>query len=384
MTTDKRNKLSADAFAKKFENVPKLPVVRESLWKGPCEDGITVSLLSRFLVCRERFRAMVVDGYTVKPEFNAPIEFGNMWHLCEEVNAQDKKGEDLWAYHLLKYNEKLNSQYTRSSEEIQEWYDKCRVMFPIYLDFWKAPESNITPLLSEQVFDVPYALPDGRVVRLRGKWDRVDLVTKHGVKGLRIRDNKTKSRIEEDVIRRQLTFDLQMMFYTVALDISGPRCTEEVHSQGVRSVFLGRVPITGFQYNVVKRPGQYQGKKEDRTGFCNRLRDLVKESPNEFFARWDVPVSKEDIEDFKKKFLNNTLKQLCDWWEWIQLVIQMRKKGGKTDWFENPIHTMSPFGVWNPLTEGAGTHLDRYVMMGDSSGLVRSTNLYPELVEVKQ
>lgn len=145
------------------------------------------------------------------------------------------------------------------------------------------------------------------------------------------------------------------------------------------SKVLDKHGIIGFQYNVVKRPSHYQGKKEDRTGFCNRLRDLVKENPGEFFARWDVPVTASDIADFRKKFLDPVLTQLCDWWAWIDTVHTTRLKGGKTDYFDNPIHWMHPFGCWNALDEGGGTHLDRYVMTGDPSGLTRSDDLYPEL-----
>ena len=54
------------------------------IWDGPEEDGITQSLLSRFLVCRERFRILVVDGLKPVDQFSSRIEYGQMWHLCEE------------------------------------------------------------------------------------------------------------------------------------------------------------------------------------------------------------------------------------------------------------------------------------------------------------
>lgn len=378
--------------ADKIASVSLPKTTTECVWGGPKKDGITVSLLSKFLCCRERFRALVVDGFRPREEFVPAIEFGNMWHLCEESVASEKRyfGEYVGTTDmddsLIKYKEELGNKFKTQRAEIEEWYDKCRVMFPIYLDYWKKPEENCTPLLAEQVFDVLYTLPDARVVRLRGKWDRVDLVTLNGKRGLRLRDNKTKSRIDQDQIQRQLTFDLQMMFYTVAIDEDRRQFDAQgkyLVVEGGKKVLLTKDPIVGFQYNVVKRPSHYQGKKEDRTGFCNRFRDLVKESPGEFFMRWDVPVSHTDIVEFRRRFFDNTLMQLCDWWEWIDTVITVKKKGGKTDWFDNSIHTVHPFGVYNSLDEGGGTHLDRYVMTGDEGGLTRTQDLYPELKESK-
>ena len=54
-------------------------------WKGPVEDGITFSLLSRWVVCRERFRLQAIEGLKEDEGFVAPIEFGSLWHEAEEA-----------------------------------------------------------------------------------------------------------------------------------------------------------------------------------------------------------------------------------------------------------------------------------------------------------
>ncbi len=36
---------------------------REPVWKGPEVDGVTQSLLSRYLTCKERFRLLVIEGF---------------------------------------------------------------------------------------------------------------------------------------------------------------------------------------------------------------------------------------------------------------------------------------------------------------------------------
>src|SRR5688572_23342153 len=61
------------------------------LWKGPESDdpngGITFSALSRFLCCRERFRLVMIEGLRPADGFNHKIEYGQMWHACEEAHA---------------------------------------------------------------------------------------------------------------------------------------------------------------------------------------------------------------------------------------------------------------------------------------------------------
>src|SRR4051794_6290554 len=86
------------------------------LWKGPEEDGITFSLLSQFLVCRERFRVRVIEGLSAGGGFNHRIEYGSMWHTCEEALAaiapdspsmvEPHKSE--WEPHLRAHAERLS------------------------------------------------------------------------------------------------------------------------------------------------------------------------------------------------------------------------------------------------------------------------------------
>ena len=91
----------------------------------------------------------------------------------------------------------------------------CRVQFPIYLRWWskKKDEKGRVSLLQEQVFNVPYELPSGRVVYLRGKWDGIDLIKGN----VWLLEHKTKGDIDEHILNRNLSFDLQTMLYLVAL-----------------------------------------------------------------------------------------------------------------------------------------------------------------------
>lgn len=389
---------------------------QEPVWKGPEEDGITFSMLSRFLVCRERFRLLVVEGLKPADQFNHRIEYGSMWHTCEEALA---KGPDptnprrpRWPDALLGYCRALCNTYPTSQEQIDHWYNVCKVQFPVYMDYWrKHPDvTGRTPLLQEQVFDIPYSLPSGRTVRLRGKWDAVDLIGSGKDAGIYLQENKTKADIHEESLKRQLTFDLQtMMYLTVMTQDTGIDCFEEVKMRvgnGIMPSDKSRSSIRGVRYNVVRRPlGGGKGSivrhkpnksnpaGESKAEFYERLGGIIREDPGYYFMRWKVEVYPADVERFRRECLDPILEQLCDWWSWVRLSSQGDNAGIPYGPFSpddgcvnsvdqsvrSSIHFRHPFGVYNPMNEGGGSDLDEYLNSGSEVGLRRVDNLFSEL-----
>jgi hypothetical protein len=353
------------------------------LWKGPEEDGITFSLLSRFLVCRERFRLLVVEGLRPAPAFNHRIEFGSMWHVCEEAHADG--GLD-WNRQLQAYCSHLAQQYPTSRQQVEHWCNVCKVTFPVYVDYWSdhPDTTDRTPLLQEQVFDVPYQLPSGRTVRLRGKWDGVDLISQGKTAGIYLFETKTKGDVREGQIRRQLNMDLQTMLYLVALQTDWAEVMNHVDSLKKWSDLSGP---SGIRYNVVRRPlsggkgtiVQHKPTKskpfgESAEAFYQRLQGIIAEDPGYYFTRWRSEVSPADVKKFREQCLDPILEQLCLWYDWVVL--------GKVDpdFMLNVSPTWRhPFGVWNPLDEGGSSDLDEYLENGSEVGLHRTENLFPEL-----
>jgi hypothetical protein len=360
-------------------------------WKGPEVDGITQSLLSKFLVCRERFRIQVIEGWKPADRFSKGLEYGNMWHICEEHFAA---GND-WLQPLTQYCARLCKKYPTDQQEIDKWYNVCKIQFPVYVDFWSkhADVRSRTPLLQEENFKVPYELPSGRVVLLRGKFDSVDLIGKGKSAGIYLQENKSKGDIDEEKMRRQLEsgFDLQTMMYLIAL--------ENLEAErGTNKIEIVRHPVKGVRYNVVRRPlsggkgsiRQKQGSKnvpaETASEFYDRLKtDYIEAEPEYFFMRWKVEVSEQDIERFKQQCFNPLLEQLCCWYDVMTLgevkaeIETINYVGGK-----NLTHYRMPSGIYNPLTEGRETEYDEYLLTGNTVGLERVKNLFPELESEKQ
>ena len=352
------------------------PKPQGPVWKGPEVDGVTQSLLSRFLVCRERFRLLVVEGLRPVDSFNARLEFGQMWHVCEEALASSSD----WRPALLAYCKAgLATRYPMDREKIDHWYNICKALFPLYVDHWsKNPDvKERTPLFQEQVFDVPYALPSGRKVRLRGKWDSVDLIGSGKTAGIYLQENKTKSSIDANKLTRQLSFDLQTMIYSVAL-IEG----QSLKSLGDR----GRLNFRGVRYNVIRRSAHKSVESMLKKIEDDRADGRI----GEWFGRWKVEVSEADVLKFRRQCLDPILEQLCDWWEHCDYC---RKNGyGMFDptWVRKgrnesedrkfqAAHYRHPFGVYNVLDEGGSSDLDAYLESGSEVGLERTTRMFSEL-----
>lgn len=366
---------------------------RKPVWNGPEIDGVTQSLLGRFLADRERFRLLVVEGLKEKDRFSHRLEYGNLWHVCEEATAQKKP----WQLALQEYAKGLVEKYRESGQEIDKWYRICKIQFPIYLRFWSA-HSDVkrrTPIFQEHSFKTRYKLPSGRVVILRGKYDAVDLVEEPPV-GIYLQENKSKGEIIQAQLRSQLTYDLQSMTYLTAL-----------YNEPLPAKFQ-RHPINGFRYNVIRRPlsgrefniVQLKGRGKEKKGaetddmFYSRLAKLIEanagyvsqgDNSPKFFMRWRVEVTKAELLAFQLQSLNPILEQLCDWWEWIERnpfdpwTPRDRDNVDGVGWDRNSVHYRYPYGVYNPAAEGRQGEYDDYLATGNLRFLDRVDNLFPEL-----
>jgi hypothetical protein len=359
------------------------PKRKEPAWKGPEVDGVTQSMLQKFLVCKERFRIQAIEGWAVQDEFKHAIEYGNMWHECEEALA----GNNDWREALKVYCQKLCKRYPLQQEQISKWYNVCLTQFPIYVDYWKndSDEKNRTPLLQEETFNVPYELPSGRVVKLRGKWDSVDLIGKGKRADVWLKENKTKGDINEEQMRRQLTFDLQTMIYLIALKES----CQERNPNPPWAFKSTTASVKGVRYNVIRRPlaggrGSIRPHKATKTkpaetmeNYYRRLGGKIEAEPEYYFIRWKVNITQEDIDRFKREFLNPCLEYLCDWYGSVT-SISSRKNPFHFE-YNKSLHYRMPYGVYNPLTQGRTTELDEYLISGSTVGLRQIENLFPEL-----
>lgn len=402
---------------------------RPPLWLGPILDGITFSLLSKFLVCRHRFWLKVIEGLKEDEGFNHALEFGSMWHEGEEAHAAGKD----WKKPMARFRDQLRREHLNAETEITKTFLIATHTFPLYVDYWRKhpDEKRRKPILEEVSFRVPYKLPSGRVIILRGKWDCVFRLGK----SLKLQENKTKGKIDDKGIQATVDQNLQTMLYQIALRTLVDEMREKIKNHHAFVYPAELMPlmqavaegcsVRGVLYNVVRRPlsdnfaiKQRKGRvvnKKDAKGksimgkngkpikitkgtesdaqFYNRMAKGIKENPGHSFMRWNVTLSTSDVDKFKMKVFHPIVEGLLDWWEWIEPdphnPWRMPSKLEKSTYQPERtialgipgggIHYQTPWGVYNNIFGGFRGDFFDLLTTGRRSNTIQATTLFPEL-----
>jgi len=377
------------------------------LWTGPYEEGISFSLLSKFLVCRHRFYLKTITGVEEDEGFNHKIEYGSMFHCMIETLGDYKTKQEAFEAKdaaVDKYCQSLIQKYPESEAEIIKWKIICKGQYRIYYDYWTTHRQwkGIKRVFHELDFKIPYKLPSGRTINMRGKIDGGVLPGA----SFMIEETKTKGRIDDQGIGRTLKQNLQTMFYRTAWEqivTQDPSYVFELVDSGkviapkdfkTRIAKNGKIkPCAGVAYNVIRRPlsdfrSIRQKKAETDAQFLKRLNEKIAEDPAYNFMRWRVRIKKDEVTTFQQTCLDPILEQLCDWWEWVAadpedpFRIPTTVHDMKPSTIAIPgggIHWQAPFGVYNGMYDGyRGDYYD-FLTTGSTKNLVEITNLFPEL-----
>lgn len=354
---------------------------KEPLWKGPYKEGVSFSLLSDFLVCRERFRLHVIEGFREKESFDHKLYYGSFFHACEEARHLGKNWKDA----LRNIHRKMVTRYPDDHAEINKWIEICKRQYPHYVTHYTKDMGKVK-FIPEKIFMVPYILPSGRVIILRGMIDGI-YTKKDGT--VVIQENKTKGYIDWPAIESTIFWNLQAMIYFLM--------SREMIAQNLSLTASSkkRIPYPGLPekrptrilYNVIKRPlsDHYSIKKkkgESVSQFYDRLEGLIAENPNDYFMRKEIPIHKFQLDAFLRKMLHPILESLCDWWDHISqdpfnpwdIPGQPANKRPVSG-----IHYQTPWGMFNSLFGGfRGDYYDYYTT-GSERSLEEVGTLFPEL-----
>jgi len=263
----------------------------------PLKDGITQSLLSRFLSCR--YATMLYLQRLSVIGTKDTLLFGNMVHGI--LDAMNKFAMDTDLRKMLKkerYQELLrigrkalrqaNDKYVGTALDPQTFKNftgQFGLMLPRYL---KHREDGIRIcdydyskrdiIASEEEFDV-----DFHGYKLRGKLDRA---FEHG-RELWIGETKTKGQISDEELENALLVDLQIKFYLTAAELHFNKLPE------------------GVLYNIIRRPN-YKVMKN--------FKDKLASEPEHFFTRYEVTFTRSEIQKFQEE-LRLMLEEFVQWAE---------------------------------------------------------------------
>jgi len=337
-------------------------------------DGITYSLLSRFMVCPERFRLSTVEGWS-ETGISAGLEFGSAFHRALEHADTDPRiavaqyqRERLAKGHILPHQR----------QEYETLMASVEATVLAYRTYWRKSDVERAAVIREETWDIQYPLPVPatmsffpgdpedygihhgmsqeniveRKIRLRGRFDEVFRNLKTGK--LWLLETKTKSDIDYDGLNRTLSQDLQTMLYVTAIE----------HLTGET--------VEGVVYNVVRRPSlKFTPKDGTLDGFAKRVQKTILEQSDKYFYRFRCELDEGQLREWQKRTLHPLLTQVVLWWDSI--------KNDPFDPWGSPLHYQRPFGCYDALASGRRGDFFELLTGGLTGKLRRRSTAFPEL-----
>ena len=291
----------------------------------PKIDGVTFSLLSTFLDCREKAR-LHLKGWTPTSASMA-LTFGSIVHKIDEWVRDDirsgkltKPPGELRIKNLIKKVEKLwHEDNPRAGSRELEYLELSLLLaegvLPSYFTYWYKDYTDLKWEKVEGVFKVPFSVKDRQGNKyetfLRGKIDG-SFQLKNG--GTWLFETKTKSRIDEEILADILPFEMQANIYLSVLrriDKKNP---------------------SGLLYNIIRRPSLRQRNSESIKAFADRITLDVKERPDWYFVRMEMSVDPAEIDRFEMG-LEDLVSDFLLWWS------------GESGHYRNTNHCQNKFGA---------------------------------------
>lgn len=276
--------------------------------------GVTQGLLSMFMRCREE-TALWMRG--LEPlRTSQGLQFGTLAHIVLETIYGKKRAEPPGREEVFNALETARTMYLKerggrlSAEEegfIEINLAMLEAVMPHYFTYYKKDFVKVKWAELEKKFVTPSPVEG---VMMTGRRDGAYWVGKE----LWLRENKTKGRIEEDVLSDTLAFDFQNSFYTYAL-------AKEY-----------KVWPKGVLYDIIRRPGEKQKQGESLKSLRERVEERVKKEPEFYFVRYEVSIPKAEQDRFTRE---------------LHVIIQEFKKwvAGEMDTYRN---TSSCIQRWGP------------------------------------
>lgn len=264
------------------------PPPNPNKWK--LEDGVTQSMLTSFLSCRQKFRYQQ-EGYEI-PGGSSALRFGSMVHAFTELIHKDfmeygispiakdceRYGQlyDLWAPDYI--DEMMKEGLGKSDlDEMDTFIAIAEPLIRAYCKNWKKDWVKSRWHSVESCFNVPFAGDQVLYgpVNLRGMRDAIQLRKRK----LWLFETKTFSRDAKN-ISDTLMFDFQNLFYLTATELE-----------------IGK-PLEGVVYNQIRRPQLKQGESS-HDEYIERIADDIAERTDFYFIRYEVDYPEKVLAAFQ-------------------------------------------------------------------------------------
>lgn len=291
-------------------------------WKGPKHDGITQSILNRFLG-EDPYRLYLYFGLGLEEfsETEPNLMYGSAAHVGLEhiiekpYTLPDFTPED-WADVHGAVDDCLNNDFPECPPTFSH---SIKRLLELYDDSFKDEYGRF---MTEVPFSVPYTTGHGHDITLRGKIDALQIIeggtksdtcklTDHDLRhliegyapGSTIGEHKFKGKIDPMGARVEIPVDLQVAMYCYA--------------SGAREVIYDNIRIPDTQYSLPPKR-QYQKTKSyiDELYDSRKWGDFpVSQRKHLWFSQLPIPITQQNIDDTFHFTLDPVVDWIVRWYE---------------------------------------------------------------------
>jgi hypothetical protein len=357
------------------KEVRKISATQPKYWYDPTKHGITQSLLSTWLMCREHCRLAYIEGWQ-PVKMGIGLHYGGGMHYCLErlykaiADGESKTSIAHGAY--LEWTQQFTASWiqqrrvssyarvpTTMKKQAEFIQGLMNTTIPRYIERINQTDSLYGDFKRnwidvEHRFQVAYSVPTSWVV-LTGMIDGIFRVRN---KKLWLLETKNLAFIDEGAEQETLPVRLQNMFYLVAATKMYP--DEE---------------FAGVLQNITRRPLLRQGSDESDSDYFHRVDEDMKKRPDWYFLRFEVQISKEEVKEWEERQLQPMLDDFLRWFE----DVKKYRKHGETQYdymVKEGYHYMNDQALVTKYGQSPFLHA---ITRGDFSGLIRKKVPHTEL-----
>jgi len=239
--------------------------------------GITQSLMSNFLQCRQKFIYAINRISSAKKI--AMTNFGSIVHdaLAGLYNEPSPSAVKMSLY--LKEYRKGNAKELAmiDAQKVERDFAVAEVVLTKYIQYYSSDWKEMRDRQPEREIEFKLLLDKEIIGRCK-----IDGRYRDKAKKKWLLETKTKGRISEVSLVKRLSFDPQNLFYLLA-DL---RETDE--------------EAIGVLYNIIRNPQIKQKDSETLQQFIERLTADVNDRPEFYFMRYEIPYTSIDKKRFEK------------------------------------------------------------------------------------
>ena len=266
------------------------------MWKGPT-DGISQSLISKFLECPFRFYLYAIKGVQDDQPPNLNLIWGNAFHKAlEKVFANSLQSNTPRKLPDDDYLLKVIKEDIQHQSELFEVPDTVLYSILEMVKIYSLPQETGV-ILPEQVFSQLYDLPSGRVVTFRGKADGLGPST--------LVEHKCKGKFDSVQTLKETMWDMQTNLYCYVF--------------GKEKVIYDLIRIPEAQYM-----GPTKRAEEKPKDFAYRIYNNYcgKVYPIKRFKKYWIDQLHIDLpREQQRKVMEESIVPLCerihDWYEYV-------------------------------------------------------------------